>query len=119
MNAFPDKEACLYAGISPATLYSYQQKHPEFAERKEQLKLTPNMAARKTIVRRLDETHTAQWWLEKKDPDMRPSSKVEHSGSIETTDGESAERSPAELKALADLKAARLQRIRDNSDKMV
>lgn len=45
-----DAEACLFANISPATLYNYQNKFPEFVERKEQLKQTPMLLARKTIV---------------------------------------------------------------------
>ena len=45
-----DREACLWADISPAALYLYQEKRPEFVERKEALKDTPIMLARKTVV---------------------------------------------------------------------
>lgn len=45
-----DVEACLAANISPATLYNYQEKNPEFVERKEQLKQNPVYKARKTVV---------------------------------------------------------------------
>lgn len=45
-----DREACLWADISEETLYSYQKKHPEFIKRKEGLKETPIMLARKTVV---------------------------------------------------------------------
>lgn len=45
-----DVEACLAADIAPATLYNYQEKHPEFLERKEQLKQNPVYKARKTVV---------------------------------------------------------------------
>lgn len=41
-----DAEACLYAEIAPATLYNYCKKHPEFLERKEQLKRNPLLLAR-------------------------------------------------------------------------
>lgn len=117
-NSCTDKEACLYAGISPSTLYNYQTRNPEFLERKEALKLTPNIAARKTIVASLGDVNTAKWWLEKKDPDMKPSNKVEHSGAIATDEAPWIERSPEELVALKALREARLKRIRDNSDKM-
>ena len=45
-----DRQACFYAGIDPATLYRYQNEHPEFCERKEALKEQPVMAARKAVV---------------------------------------------------------------------
>lgn len=46
-----DVEACLWADIAPATLYKYQEKHPEFTERKAELKETPIMLARKTVIK--------------------------------------------------------------------
>ena len=45
-----DLEACFYANISKQTLYSYQEKHPEFTDRKKLLKQNPVMIARKTVV---------------------------------------------------------------------
>jgi hypothetical protein len=116
-NAFPDDEACLYAGIDRSTLYNYQKKHPKFVDRKEQLKLSPNLVARKTIVGQLGTVNVAQWWLEKKDPGLRPSSKVEHTGEIEIQ-GAITERSPEEIAALKALREARIKRIQDSSDKM-
>lgn len=53
----PDKEACLYAGISPQTLYNYQTEHPEFVERKEQLKDTIIMLARKTVMEKIEDSY--------------------------------------------------------------
>jgi hypothetical protein len=50
-----DVEACLYADINPSTLYLYQEKHPEFIERKETLKQNPIMKARQVILGALDE----------------------------------------------------------------
>jgi hypothetical protein len=44
-----DREACLYAGVSPAALYKYQEKHPEFAERKADLKESPVLLARESV----------------------------------------------------------------------
>ena len=49
-----DKEACLYAEVSPAALYKYQEKNPEFVERKEQLKESPVLLARETVVKGLE-----------------------------------------------------------------
>lgn len=45
-----DKEACLFAEVHPATMYDYQQLHPEFVERKEQLKSNPVLQARTAVV---------------------------------------------------------------------
>jgi len=42
-----DEECCLYADIHPATLYRYIEKNPKFSERKEILKRTPNINAKK------------------------------------------------------------------------
>ena len=117
-NALPDTEACLYAGINPVTLYRYQERHPEFSKRKEALKLTPNIAARKTIVQTLGDVRVAQWWLEKKDPSMRPTSKVEHAGNIEVTDL-TDRMSDEEKAALANLRIARRKRIEAESDKLL
>jgi len=109
-NSLPDKEACLYAGISPGTLYNYQLQNPEFVERKEQLKLTPNLAARKTIVNALGDINTAKWWMEKRDPEFGNKVKVEHTGEIGVTDV-TAQMSEEEKAALATLRAARRKRI--------
>lgn len=49
-----DVEACLWADIAPATLYKYQEKHPEFTERKAELKETPILKARKSVVTKLE-----------------------------------------------------------------
>ena len=61
-----DGEACLFADISTQTLYTYQNDHPEFLERKNQLKQTPFLKARTTIVNTLDDPKNAQWFAERK-----------------------------------------------------
>src|SRR6476661_2859539 len=48
-----DIEACLWANIDDRTLYKYQEKHPEFVRRKNALKDTPVLLARKSVVTRL------------------------------------------------------------------
>lgn len=62
-----DKEACVFAGITPSTLYNYQEKNPEFLEQKECFKNLPTFKARKTIVDTLDkDVENAKWWMKKK-----------------------------------------------------
>jgi hypothetical protein len=54
-----DKEACFYANISHQTLYDYQNIHPEFIERKEALKETPVLKARRAVVAKVGESYTS------------------------------------------------------------
>jgi len=90
MNAFTDKMACLYAGISETALYRYCEQNPEYAERKEILKETPNLVAQKTLVGDLANTSGARWWAEKKMPEFMPKTKITHDGKIETNPEQSA-----------------------------
>lgn len=85
-NAFTDEMACLYVGISETALYEYCQKNPKFAERKEKLKVTPNLKAQETLVKDLSQVGGARWWAERRMPEFMPKSKVEHGGKIETED---------------------------------
>lgn len=61
-----DKEACFFAGISPATLYNYQAQNLGFLEQKEAWKSNPIMKAKITIINHLDEIRVAKWYLEKR-----------------------------------------------------
>lgn len=63
-----DKEACLVANISMATLYKYCQDHPEFSERKEALKDTPKYQARRNVANAIQsaDTNISTWYLERK-----------------------------------------------------
>lgn len=63
-----DVSACLYAGIGERTLYDYQESHPEFAQRKKQLKSQQVFKARAAIETALNnnDTATARWLLERK-----------------------------------------------------
>lgn len=54
-----DLEACFYANISKTTLYVYQEKHPEFQERKEWLKQNNFIKARRTIANHLDDNYSS------------------------------------------------------------
>lgn len=65
-----DEESCLYSGISPTTLYEYQKKHPEFTERKQLLKKTLNLYARRVVAKDIQTNPVSAWkWLEKKLPE--------------------------------------------------
>jgi hypothetical protein len=64
-----DEEACIYVDISMSTLYDYQERHPEFAERKKLLKQKPFLKARNTVVGSLGDPDHAEWYLERKGKD--------------------------------------------------
>lgn len=65
-----DREACLYAGINPDTLYTYQKENPEYTEQKEQYKSNPVLLARKTLVEALkNDPNLALKYLERKKSD--------------------------------------------------
>ena len=65
-----DIEACLFADISKQTLYNYQDKNPEFIDRKQKLKEMPVLQARTTVVEHLqDDPGSAKWYLERKKKD--------------------------------------------------
>lgn len=68
---FTDLEACLHAGISKDALYDYCEKHPEFTERKEILKRSPILLAKRNIVEELKskDGDTSKWYLERKAKD--------------------------------------------------
>lgn len=63
-----DREACLYADVHPSTLYDYCHKHPEFSDRKELLKHTLAIRAKKVIAEELEHGNAkiAMWYLERK-----------------------------------------------------
>lgn len=65
-----DLEACLYADISKQTLYNYQDKHPEFVDRKERLKENPVFVARRAVISEMKEDgNLALKYLERKKKD--------------------------------------------------
>ncbi|QQR54890.1 hypothetical protein IPG41_06980 [Candidatus Peregrinibacteria bacterium] len=49
-HCLSDKDAALYAGISPSAYYRLIEKQPEIRERKERLRLEVNMALRKVVI---------------------------------------------------------------------
>ena len=66
-----DLEACLFANISKQTLYNYQDKNPEFVDRKEMLKEKLILKALSVIAESLNkkDENTAKWYLERKRKD--------------------------------------------------
>lgn len=106
-----DEQACFIAGISPATLYNYQKANPEFLEKKRYLKSTPDIKAKKVVVDSLDMPANAWRWLEKRDPDFKPVSKLELGGAVEISDpaGQMSEEEKEALKALQQARIKRMQ----------
>jgi len=49
-----DLEACFFANISKDTLYRYMKKHPEFSERKAQLKNSVKFQAKRNVKAAID-----------------------------------------------------------------
>src|SRR3990167_6178255 len=86
MNAFTDEMACLYAGINPDTLYEYCKKHPKFTERKERLKITPNLRAQQVIIKDIENVGGARYWAERRMREFMPKQGLVLGGKIETED---------------------------------
>ena len=62
-----DDEACVYADISPSSLYNYQNEKPEFLERKELLKTKPILKARRIVIEAMEKNPTLAFkFLERK-----------------------------------------------------
>ena len=70
-----DEEACIFANISPSSLYNYQNENPEFLERKRLLKQKPILKARINVKEALEDKDirvrldTSKWLLERKRKD--------------------------------------------------
>ena len=52
-----DKEAALYAGVTPDAIAKHGVRHPEFVKRKRLLKETPVLKAREAAVKKSTETY--------------------------------------------------------------
>lgn len=70
-HGLTDNQACLYANISPATLYKFQLENPEYVERKNALKDNVTMRAKLNVAKKIEEGNIgeSQWWLERKAKD--------------------------------------------------
>lgn len=89
MFCFTDLEACLYAGISKSAFYEYQKQNPEFKERKEALRLMPNLTAKRELVGGIKgNINQARWWAQNKmNDEFGEKTTIKHEGGIEI-DGE-------------------------------
>lgn len=87
-----DLEASFYAGISAATLYNYQEKNPDFVERKEALKQQPVLLARQTVIQGLHDPANARWYLERR-------AKKEFSVRVENVDDSITNYAKADMEA--------------------
>jgi hypothetical protein len=70
---FTDIEACLFANIHKDTLYAYCNAHPEFSDRKEELKNHPTLLAKRNVIDGLrdGDQKISQWYLERKAPEFK------------------------------------------------
>lgn len=59
-------EACFFAGISKSAFYELVKREPELKDRFDELKETPVLKARQTVIKNLSDVETAQWYLERK-----------------------------------------------------
>ena len=87
-NGASDLEACFYAGISKTPFYKYQDAHPEFKERKEALKGQLGLIAKNVLadsIKNGKNVNDAKWYLERKDKDFSPNSKMEFDGNLNVT----------------------------------
>ena len=109
IHAYTDKEACFYAGISPSTLYNYQIIHHEFLERKEQLRLTPNLRAKIELVKGIDgNIDQARWWaIHKMAGEFAPKIRTDVLGEIATH----VPMTPEVAKAIEEMNAMLLEAI--------
>jgi hypothetical protein len=63
-----DEECCLFADISPKTLYRYIEDNPKFWQRKEILKRQPNITAKMNWTNEIKKWtyNSSKEWLERK-----------------------------------------------------
>lgn len=67
-----DPEACLYAGIGVRSLYRYEEKNPEFRQRKHLLKENLKLKSRALIAKAIEkdkDLREANWYMERKAKD--------------------------------------------------
>ena len=80
-----DEQACFEAGISPRTLYNYQEANPEFVQRKAALKSQPGVLAKKVVTDAIKDgdKQQANWYLERKDPEFTKKTENKNDTTIE------------------------------------
>ena len=80
-----DAEAALFAGISKTSLCEFLKANPPVAERKEELKNTPILAARQEVVKgiRSNPEFSLKFLERRKSDEFAPRQKIDHSGMID------------------------------------
>ena len=98
-----DLQACLYADISHQTLYTYQNEHPEFIDRKNRLKENVKLHAKRNVSKAVIGTgksdgdiDTSKYVLDRTDKDFRPKNKLEIEGVLSREEMEEQARLTAE-----------------------
>jgi hypothetical protein len=66
------EEACAFADIGYRTLYDYIDRNPEFSQEIEKWQLNPILKAKVTVIKDLDDTKNAQWYLERRAKEFKP-----------------------------------------------
>ncbi len=63
-----DREACVFAGIHPSTLYRFSERNGDFCEQKDAWRELPILAARMVVVNAMakGDVKVAQWYLERR-----------------------------------------------------
>lgn len=108
-NGATDLEACFLANISKQTLYNYQDRNPDFVDRKEALKNMPKYKAKVNVVKEIEkgDKETSKWYLEKKDKDFK--------NRTDFTSGDEA-LTPLLVKFLGDNKETNIEENEDSRD---
>jgi len=64
------EEAVFFAGISKQTLYDWYKEEPGLKEKLDELRHSPVLKARQTVIEAIEkDKETAKWYLEKKKKD--------------------------------------------------
>lgn len=113
------KQTCYFLSISERTYQNWRTENPEFFLEMELVRERMPLKAKQNIASGLEkgDTELSKWILEKKDPEFKPTSKVEHSGSIDVADL-TENMTDKEKTALLALRAARRERIEAESQKL-
>lgn len=98
IQGLSDREASLYANITPQTLYNYCKEYPDFLERKELLKESVKLRAKQNVAGGINkgDKPLSQWYLERRDKEFSDKKQVDV-----TTQGEKISIVP-EILALAE-----------------
>jgi len=76
---YPDSHACDYAGVTLGKLKVFFRKHPEWREKRDNLKATGEMTVRKNLVESLKkgDMQTTKWFAERRMPEYQTKGQIE------------------------------------------